>query len=97
MSQTRSVFTSGQLAKIFQVAPRTVGKWIDTKALKGYRLPNSRDRRVTKEDAVAFSLVHGFPSFMTEALHNQPAVGQIVLPKDYGSKPAMKSESEGVA
>ena len=39
------VFTTGQVAKICKVAPRTVSKWFDSGRLKGYRIPGSQDRR----------------------------------------------------
>jgi len=35
------VFTTGQVAKICKVAPRTVSKWFDSGRLKGYRIPGS--------------------------------------------------------
>lgn len=47
----RGVLTTGQIAKICLVAPRTVGKWIDQGLLSGWKIPGSRDRRV---DASAF-------------------------------------------
>ena len=36
------VFTTGQVAKICKVAPRTVSKWFDSGRLKGYRIPDHR-------------------------------------------------------
>ena len=36
------VFTTGQVAKICKVAPRTVSKWFDSGRLKGYRIPDPR-------------------------------------------------------
>ena len=36
------VFTTGQVAKICKVAPRTVSKWFDSGRLKGYRIPVRR-------------------------------------------------------
>ena len=41
----KKVFTTGQVAKICKVAPRTVSKWFDTGRLRGYRIPGSQDRR----------------------------------------------------
>ena len=38
----KKVFTTGQVAKICKVAPRTVSKWFDSGRLKGYRIPGSR-------------------------------------------------------
>lgn len=39
--------TTGQIARLCEVAPRTVSKWIDSGKLKGYRIPGSLDRRVS--------------------------------------------------
>ena len=36
------VFTTGQVAKICKVAPRTVSKWFDSGRLRGYRIPGSQ-------------------------------------------------------
>lgn len=48
------VFTTGQVAKICHVAPRTASKWIDKGLLQGYRLPGTKDRRVSREALVSF-------------------------------------------
>lgn len=55
------VFTTGQISKICQVAPRTVSKWFDTGHLRGYRIPGSNDRRVPRENLVEFMVAHGLP------------------------------------
>lgn len=55
------VFTTGQISKICQVAPRTVSKWFDTGRLRGYRIPGSNDRRVPRENLVVFMKEHGIP------------------------------------
>ena len=55
------VFTTGQVAKICKVAPRTVSKWFDSGRLKGYRIPGSQDRRIPREYLVAFLKDHGMP------------------------------------
>ena len=55
------VFTTGQISKICQVAPRTVSKWFDTGRLRGYRIPGSNDRRVPRENLVSFMKEHGMP------------------------------------
>ena len=38
----KKVFTTGQVAKICKVAPRTVSKWFDSGRLRGYRIPGAR-------------------------------------------------------
>src|SRR6516164_6321384 len=50
----KTVFTTGQVAKICQVAPRTVSKWFDTHKLKGYRIPGSQDRRIPRDSLIRF-------------------------------------------
>ncbi|MCG3131895.1 MAG: hypothetical protein FLDDKLPJ_02705 [Phycisphaerae bacterium] len=61
-SQTKKeVLTTGQIARICKVAPRTVAKWFDTGELHGYRIPGSRDRRVPIKELVQFMRAHGLP------------------------------------
>ena len=55
------VFTTGQVAKICKVAPRTVSTWFDTGRLKGYRIPGSQDRRIPHDCLVKFLKDHNMP------------------------------------
>jgi len=55
------VYTTGQVAKICKVAPRTVSKWFDSGRLKGYRIPGSQDRRIPREYLIRFLKEHGMP------------------------------------
>lgn len=57
----KEVLTTGDVARICHVAPRTVSKWFDTGKLRGYRIPGSRDRRIPLEHLVAFMEAHGIP------------------------------------
>ncbi len=61
MHKPKDVFTTGQVAKICNVAPRTVSKWFDNGQLKGYRIPGSKDGRIPAEDLIAFMKSHGIP------------------------------------
>jgi excisionase family DNA binding protein len=63
----RKVFTTGQVAKICKVAPRTVSKWFDSGRLRGYRIPGSQDRRIPREHLVRFLKEHGMPLGELEA------------------------------
>jgi hypothetical protein len=49
-----NVLTTGDVAAICKVAPRTVAKWIDSGALRGYRIPGSLDRRVPLKHLIEF-------------------------------------------
>jgi len=57
----KEVLTTGEVAKICNVAPRTVSKWFDSGALKGYRIPGSRDRRIPASELSKFMRAHGIP------------------------------------
>jgi excisionase family DNA binding protein len=55
------VYTTGRVAKICNVAPRTVSKWFDSGRLKGYRIPGSQDRRIPRAQLVKFLRENGMP------------------------------------
>ena len=57
----KDVFTTGEVARICRVVPRTVSKWIDAGHLKGYRLPGSNDRRVPVVNLIRFLKERGMP------------------------------------
>ena len=61
MSKPKDVLTTGEVAKICNVAPRTVSKWFDTGQLRGYRIPGSKDRRIPLSQLVRFMKAHGIP------------------------------------
>lgn len=61
MSFDKDVLTTGEVAKICNVAPRTVSKWFDTGVLKGYRIPGSKDRRIPVSQLIRFMKEHGIP------------------------------------
>ena len=59
--RSREVLTTGQVAKICKVAPRTVAKWFDSGQLRGYRIPGSKDRRIPLNQLIRFMQAHGMP------------------------------------
>ena len=59
--KTKDVLTTGEVAKICNVAPRTVSKWFDSGALRGYRIPGSKDRRIPVNQLIRFMKQHGMP------------------------------------
>jgi excisionase family DNA binding protein len=58
----KDVLTTGQVAQICNVAPRTVTKWFDSGQLKGYRIPGSRDRRIPTSELIRFMKAHNIPT-----------------------------------
>ncbi len=61
MPLDKDVLTTGEVAKVCNVAPRTVSKWFDSGQLKGYRIPGSKDRRIPLNNLLQFMKNHGIP------------------------------------
>jgi len=61
MTIEKDVLTTGEVAKICNVAPRTVSKWFDSGQLKGYRIPGSKDRRIPVPELYRFMKAHHIP------------------------------------
>lgn len=62
MQKRKDILTTGQVAQICKVAPRTVTKWFDSGQLKGYRIPGSKDRRIPTTELVRFMKAHDIPT-----------------------------------
>src|SRR3954467_14700215 len=65
----KRVFSTGEVARICQVAPRTVSQWLDNDKLHGYRLPPTGviprmnpDRRVERHELIRFLRANGMPT-----------------------------------
>lgn len=61
MARTKDVLTTGDVARICNVAPRTVSKWFDSGRLPGYRIPGSKDRRIPIDQLIRFMKAHDMP------------------------------------
>ena len=59
-------FTTTQAGKICGVSQQTVIKWIDSGRLKGYQLPDSHARRVTRDSLLRFMRDNNIPA---DSLH----------------------------
>ncbi len=57
----KDVLTTGEVAKICNVAARTVSKWFDSGQIDGYRIPGSKDRRIPVQSLMNFMQEHGIP------------------------------------
>lgn len=57
----KELLTTGEVARICGVAPRTVSKWFDAGQLRGFKIPGSRDRRIPRESLVRFMRAYGIP------------------------------------
>lgn len=61
MARSKDVLTTGEVAKICKVAPRTVTKWFDSGQLRGYRIPGSKDRRIPINQLMRFMKQNHMP------------------------------------
>lgn len=61
MPRQKDILTTGEVAKICNVAPRTVSKWFDSGQLRGYRIPGSKDRRIPLNSLIRFMKAHNIP------------------------------------
>lgn len=81
----RKVYTTGQVAKICKVSPRTVSKWFDSGELRGCRIPGSKDRRITPHDLEEF-LARGGMDYALENLRGPAGVVACRLPEPLASR-----------
>lgn len=64
---TKTVFTTGEAAKICKVSQQTIIRCFDSGQLKGFRVPGSRFRRIPREQLFNFMRDNGIP---TDALES---------------------------
>ena len=64
---TKTVFTTGEAAKICKVSQQTIIRCFDNGSLKGFRVPGSRFRRIPRDQLFSFMKDNGIP---TDALES---------------------------
>lgn len=63
----KTVFTTGEAAKICKVSQQTIIRCFDSGQLKGFRVPGSRFRRIPRDQLFSFMKDNGIP---TDALES---------------------------
>ncbi len=58
----KTVFTTGEAAKICKVSQQTIIRCFDSGQLKGFRVPGSKFRRIPREQLCAFMRENGIPT-----------------------------------
>lgn len=58
----KTVFTTGEAAKICKVSQQTIIRCFDSGQLKGFRVPGSRFRRIPREQLYTFMRDNGIPT-----------------------------------
>jgi len=58
----KTVFTTGEAAKICKVSQQTIIRCFDSGQLKGFRVPGSRFRRIPRDQLYSFMRENGIPT-----------------------------------
>ena len=66
MIQNKKGFTTGEVADLCHVTIPTVIKWIDSGELEGFKIPGSKNRRITRESLLAFMKKFKIPTNVLE-------------------------------
>ena len=77
----KTVFTTGEAAKICKVSQQTIIRCFDSGQLKGFRVPGSRFRRIPRDVLYKFMKENGIP---TDALESGKRKALIVVPNPGG-------------
>src|SRR5262249_40016698 len=81
----KTVFTTGEAAKICKVSQQTIIRCFDNGQLKGFRVPGSRFRRIPREALYRFMKANGIPTDALESgrrgilvVDDDPAVVELI-------------------
>jgi excisionase family DNA binding protein len=67
MLKMKTVFTTGEAAKICKVSQQTIIRCFDSGQLKGFRVPGSRFRRIPRDQLFTFMRDNGIPTDSLES------------------------------
>src|SRR3970040_857302 len=62
VERMKTVFTTGEAAKICKVSQQTIIRCFDSGQLKGFRVPGSRFRRIPRDQLYSFMRDNGIPT-----------------------------------
>jgi len=63
----KTIYTTGEAAKICKVSQQTIIRCFDSGQLKGFRVPGSRFRRIPRDQLFAFMKDNGIPTDVLES------------------------------
>src|SRR5690606_38737429 len=85
ISTMKTVFTTGEAAKICKVSQQTIIRCFDSGQLKGFRVPGSRFRRIPRDALYRFMKENNIPTDALESgrrkilvVDDEPEVVQII-------------------
>lgn len=61
MKSNPDTLTPTEAARLLMLSPATIRRLIDSGFLRGWRLPDSKFRRLRRVDVLTFAAAHGIP------------------------------------
>ena len=81
----KTVFTTGEAARICKVSQQTIIRCFDSGQLRGFRVPGSKFRRIPREALIRFMKEHGIPTDALESgrrrvliVDDDPAIVELI-------------------
>lgn len=74
----KTVYTTGEAAKVCQVSQQTIIRCFDSGALPGFRVPGSRFRRIPRDVLYRFMKENGIPTDAMESPNENNKLGMLV-------------------
>lgn len=78
-------FTTGQVAEMCKISPRTVSKWFDSGRIEGYRVPGSKYRRIYRSSLIHFFRAYGMERFVAQLFSPEVLLVGCVIETDVRS------------
>lgn len=85
----KSVFTTGEAAKICKVSQQTLIRCFDNGSLKGFRVPGSKFRRIPRDNLFRFMRDNGIP------IDDEMRVRVLLVTEDEGIEKTMLAALKG--
>lgn len=85
----KSVFTTGEAAKICKVSQQTLIRCFDNGSLKGFRVPGSKFRRIPRDNLFGFMRANGIP------IDDEMRVRVLLVTEDEEIEKAMRAALKG--
>ena len=76
MSNMKTVYTTGEAARICKVSQQTIIRCFDSGQLKGFRVPGSKFRRIPRDILYKFMKENGIPTDALESGKRKVATGR---------------------
>ena len=73
------IYTTTQVAKIFQTSPRTIAYLFNKGYIKGFRIPGSKHRRILGNSLIEFIKENGMYEYLTEKTYTTGEAAKLCM------------------